>query len=98
MAEIFEAIMLVCFGCSWPLNLYKSITSKTTKGKSLFFLILIDVGYVAGMTSKLVNNNPEWWSTKWWVFMLYCINFSMVTADIILYFINSKREKTLASC
>lgn len=96
MVEILEAIMLVCFGCSWPLNLYKSITSKTTKGKSLIFLILIDVGYMAGMASKIVMNNPDWWSNKWWVFMLYCINFSMVLADIILYFINKKRENKLA--
>lgn len=91
MVEILEAIMLICFGCSWPLNLAKSIRTKSTKGKSLFFLILIDIGYIAGMASKIIN--PDFaWESKWWVFMLYCLNFSMVTADLILYFINKHRE------
>ena len=92
MAEIFEAIMLVCFGCSWPFNLVKSIRTKSTKGKSLLFLFLIDIGYVAGMISKIVNANFDW-SSKWWVFALYIINFSMVTADMIMYFVNKKRER-----
>lgn len=92
MVEILEAIMLICFGCSWPLNLYKSIKTKSTKGKSVFFLILIDVGYVAGMLSKILNNSFDW-TNKWWVFALYCLNFSMVTADLILYFINRHNER-----
>ena len=89
--DILEAIMMICFGCSWPFNLSKSIKTKSTKGKSLLFLILIDIGYIAGMISKFVNENFDW-NTKWWVFVLYILNFSMVTADIILYFINKKRE------
>jgi len=94
MAEILEAVMLVCFGCSWPLNLYKSISTKSTKGKSLLFLILIDLGYVAGMISKMPFANSTFnWTTKWWVFAVYVLNFSMVTADLILYFINRRREK-----
>jgi len=95
IVEVLEAIMLVCFGCSWPVNLRKSIVTKSTKGKSLLFLILIDTGYVAGMLSKILNTNFDW-STKWWVFALYAINFSMVLTDIILYFINKKRENAEA--
>ena len=45
VAKVLEAIMIILFGISWPLNLAKSIRSKTTKGKSLLFLILIDIGY-----------------------------------------------------
>lgn len=92
MSEILEAIMLVCFGCSWPLNLYKSITTRSTKGKSLPFLILIDVGYIAGMLSKILNAGFDW-SSKWWVFALYVLNFTMVTADMTLYFINYAKER-----
>ena len=29
MGEIFETMMLVCFGVSWPLNIAKSYRSRT---------------------------------------------------------------------
>ena len=55
MAELLEIIMIVSFGASWPLNVMKSYKARTTKGKSLGFLCLILFGYIAGITSKLVN-------------------------------------------
>ena len=55
MSEILEILMIVSFGCSWPLNVIKSYKSRTTKGKSLMFLCLIFFGYIAGIASKLVN-------------------------------------------
>ena len=87
--------MLVLFGISWPFNLLKSIRTKTTKGKSLLFLCLIDLGYLAGITSKFVSTTFVW-ATDWWVFMIYIINFSFVSADLIMYFINKSREKNSA--
>ena len=36
--------MLVCFGLAWPLNIIKSLRTKSTKGKRVFFLIVILVG------------------------------------------------------
>lgn len=93
-ADILEAIMVVAFGVSWPFNVYKSIKTKSTKGKSVIFLSLIEVGYIAGITSKIVNPNFDW-STRWWVFALYILNFIMVLIDIILYFINHQREQQL---
>ena len=92
VATILEATMLILFGVSWPFNLIKSIRSKTTKGKSLLFLVLIDIGYIAGITSKFFNPNFVW-ATDWWVFMIYVINFCFVSADLIVYFINKSREK-----
>ena len=92
IAKILEVTMLVLFGISWPFNLVKSIRSKTTKSKSLLFLILIDLGYVAGIMSKFFSETFVW-STDWWVFMIYVINFSFVTADLIMYFINKRRER-----
>ena len=94
VAKILEVTMLVLFGISWPFNLIKSIKTRSTKGKSLLFLVLIDLGYVAGITSKFFSETFVW-STDWWVFMIYVINFTFVTADLIMYFINSKREKEL---
>ena len=90
-AKILEAAMLICFGMSWPVNLAKSIRSRSTKGKSLLFLILIDLGYVAGILSKIVSTTFVW-STDWWVFMIYVINFLFVSADLTMYFINRSRE------
>ena len=92
IAKVLEATMIILFGISWPFNLFKSIKSKTTKGKSLLFLILIDIGYIAGITSKFFSTTFVW-ATDWWIFMIYVINFSFVTADLIVYFINKSRER-----
>lgn len=94
VAKILEVAMLVLFGISWPFNLVKSIKSKSTKGKSLIFLILVDLGYICGMTSKFFSKTFVW-STDWWVFAIYVINFSFVTADLITYFINKNRENKI---
>ena len=92
IAKVLEATMIILFGISWPFNLMKSIKSKTTKGKSLLFLILIDIGYIAGITSKFFSTTFVW-ATDWWIFVIYVINFSFVTADLIVYFINKSRER-----
>lgn len=89
MTQILECVMLICFGISWPISVYKSITSKSTKGKSVVFLIAILVGYVAGILSKILSNNFSY------VLVLYFINFFIVFTDFIIYFINRNRERTL---
>ena len=55
MADLLEVIMIVSFGASWPLNVIKSYKSGVTKGKSLGFLCLIFFVYIAGIISKLLN-------------------------------------------
>ena len=97
IAKVLEATMLILFGISWPFNLMKSIRSKSTKGKSLLFLILIDLGYVAGITSKFFSKTFVW-ETDWWIFAIYVTNFLFVTADLMMYFINKKRENTIVNC
>lgn len=94
IAKILEATMLIMFGISWPFNLIKSIKTRSTEGKSLLFLILIDIGYIAGITSKFFSDSFVW-KTDWWVFAIYVINFLFVTADLMMYFINRSREKEL---
>ena len=95
IAKVLEAVMIILFGISWPFNLLKSIRSKSTKGKSLLFLVLIDVGYIAGLTSKFFSETFVW-STDWWIFVIYSINFTLVTADLVVYFLNRSREKKIA--
>ena len=95
MAEILEIIMIVSFGASWPLNVIKSYKTRTTKGKSLPFLLLILFGYVAGIASKLVNDSyMASIGTKWYVLFFYVLNFLMVAADVILYARNYRLDKT----
>ena len=94
MAELLEITMIVCFGISWPMNVIKSYKARTTKGKSLAFLLLIFVGYIAGITSKLVNEAyMANISEKWYVLFFYFLNFIMVGADLVLYVRNSKLDK-----
>ncbi|MBR4029887.1 MAG: hypothetical protein IKJ06_00610 [Clostridia bacterium] len=83
--------MIVSFGISWPLNVIKSYKARTTKGKSLSFLYLIFFGYIAGITSKLVNPAyMEVIAQKWYVLFFYVLNFLMVGLDLFMYYRNKR--------
>ena len=41
VVQFCEAAMMVAFGCSWPLNIVKSLQSSTAKGKSVQFEIIV---------------------------------------------------------
>jgi len=91
--ELLEIIMIVSFGASWPMNVMKSYKARTTKGKSLGFLCLIEFGYVAGIASKLMNDAyMASFASKWYVLFFYVLNFIMVGTDLILYFRNKKLD------
>ena len=79
--SIFEALMLIAFGSAWPMSIIKSYRSRTAKGKSLHFMIIIGLGYVAGITHKLLYSRDI-------VIIFYFLNILMVITDIILYFRN----------
>lgn len=84
--SIFEIIMLLCFGAAWPISIYKSLKSRSVSGKSVIFLYVIMIGYVAGIVNKLVYNMD-------WVILLYGINLIMVFTDTLLYYRNSRLAK-----
>lgn len=84
--KIFEILMLVCFGFAWPTSIYKSITSKSTNGKSVLFLYIILLGYTSGIINKLLNDMD-------YVLYLYVLNFLMVLTDLILYYRNKYLER-----
>ena len=90
MAELFEAIMVICFGASWPLSVYKSFRSRTAKGKSLLFECLIAVGYLFGIIGKIITANITY------VFFFYILYIIMVSADICLY-LRNRRIDSLAA-
>ncbi|MBR2340026.1 MAG: hypothetical protein IKA74_04245 [Clostridia bacterium] len=94
MAEILEITMLICFGFSWPMNVIKSYKARTTKGKSIVFIILILVGYVAGVASKFTNEAyMSAIGEKWYVLFFYFLNFSMVFCDLLLYVRNYRLDR-----
>lgn len=84
--SIFEIIMMLCFGAAWPFSIYKSYKSRSASGKSVGFLIIILVGYVAGILNKLYYSFD-------FVIYLYVLNFLMVFTDMCLYYRNKKLEK-----
>lgn len=83
---IFEFVMLVCFGMSWPISVYKSFTSKSAKGKSCVFMVAIIIGYISGIIGKIVSDQINF------VLILYCFNLVVVSIDFALYFINKHNE------
>jgi hypothetical protein len=90
MQEFFELFMLLCFGCSWPISVWKSWHSGSTRGKSVFFIIAIVIGYLSGILGKLIGGDISY------VLVAYLLNLSIVSVDLVLYFINRTREARAA--
>ena len=90
-----EAIMLVCFGLSWPLSVIKNIKARTAKNMSLPFILLILFGYIAGIASKFLSGNVGY------VLIVYFVNILSVGINLVVYFINvchdRKRDRTTAA-
>lgn len=87
MSAFFETIMLICFGLSWPISVHKSWTSRTAKGKSVFFTYAIILGYICGILGKITAGNINY------VLALYVLNTLMVSADVVLYYRNRKLDQ-----
>ena len=82
--SIFEVIMMVCFGISWPVSIAKTLRTKEVRGKSPMFLIIICLGYISGIIHKLLYSSD-------WVIYLYILNLLLVSADCVLYFYYIKK-------
>ncbi len=87
MGSIFESIMLICFGLSWPLNVIKAYKARTAKGTSLPFILLITLGYLAGISAKLLTHQINY------VLVVYLINLVIVFTNILVYFRNVALDK-----
>ena len=82
MSEVLESIMLICFGLSWPVSVVKNIKAHTAKSMSLPFILLIITGYIAGISSKIINHNYSY------VLVIYFFNLFVVSMNVVVYFIN----------
>ena len=88
--NLFEAVMLICFGASWPFALLKTIRVKNPAGKSLLFMYLILIGYISGILNKIPGID-RYDHVLW----LYVLNTLMVFTDLVLtqyYLIRRRRE------
>ena len=77
--SIFEPMMLICFGISWPVSIAKALKTKTVAGKSPLFMAILCAGYLCGIAHKLLNSFD-------WIIALYITNFIMVAFDLFLYY------------
>lgn len=86
LSHLLEALMLVCFGCSWPLNVRKAYKARTAKGMSFTFIILIITGYLAGITAKILNQQFNY------VLAVYFLNLAIVMVNMLVYFRNKRLD------
>ncbi|MDO4400631.1 MAG: hypothetical protein Q4D27_06770 [Coriobacteriia bacterium] len=86
MSAVLEAIMLVCFGLSWPINAVKAWKAGTAAGTSWMFLALITLGYVAGIAAKFVGGTVNW------VLAVYFINLAALIVNWIVFARNRARD------
>jgi hypothetical protein len=82
--SIFEGLMLVCFGLSWPISIAKALRTKTVSGKSPLFMSIVIAGYASGIIHKVLYARD-------WIIILYIINLILVAIDMSLYFNYSKK-------
>lgn len=87
MGSIMETVMLVCFGFSWPLNVLKAYKARTAKGTSLPFILLIILGYIAGISAKIISGQINY------VLIAYILNLAIVSLNGIVYFRNVSLDK-----
>lgn len=91
MPELLETIMMILFGLSWPMNIIRSVRSRTAKGKSGLFLCLIILGYLAGIAAKIAAGSITY------VLFFYALNILMVSVDLALYFRNRRLDRQAES-
>jgi hypothetical protein len=91
MVKVLETAMLLCFGAAWPASILKSWRSRTTKGKSLFFLLVILTGYAAGVSKVLISEGAGGF-----LLLPYGLNMVMVAADALIYMRNAAIDRRAA--
>ncbi len=91
IVQLCEIGMLLSFGCSWPFNIVKSWKSRTAKGKSILFEIIVAFGYTVGVIGKII----AWKRTGVWAYSIwfYFADIAMVMIDMGLYFRNTAIDR-----
>jgi hypothetical protein len=82
--QFFEALMILCFGVSWPAEIWKTWTTKTVKGISALFLWFVFAGYLSGILFKYTSVAAGGSLSP--VTALYILNTSMVGIELVLFY------------
>lgn len=82
MAEILEGIMITSFSISWYWSIVKMLKTKKVSGKSFGFAVVICVGYLFGVTSKIAGWIDTGVLSK--LIYLYAYNLMIVAYDAYL--------------
>ncbi|MCI1931516.1 MAG: hypothetical protein LKJ13_07455 [Clostridia bacterium] len=97
MVDLLEALMIICFGLSWPISIYRSYISRTAKGKSFFFEVFLWIGYIFGIARKIFEYSSTPHSDLSFLFYMglffYFLNIAEITIDMLLYFRNVKLDR-----
>jgi len=91
VATFLEALMLICFGISWPVNAWKAWQARTARGTSAMFLALITLGYISGISAKFVGHNITW------VLGVYIFNLLALIANWLIYLRNKRLDAQSAT-
>ena len=94
LTDLLEALTIFCLGTTRPISIRKSLVSRTAKGKSLFFEVIILGGYAVGILRKIIQ--VALLSASGFIFYLsfffYVFNFVAISIDIALYFRNKRLD------
>ena len=88
---LFEAMMLLAFGVSWPASIAKSLPTRFVRGKSPAFMMIVISGYACGIVHKLLNPPVEP-GIEQYVLWLYVMDLLLVSTDLTLYFLFRKND------
>ena len=84
---LFEILMLLCFAAAWPFSIIKQWRTRSSKGKSILFSYIVMLGYVFGITNKIVTDNINH------VLAFYIIDLALVLIDTLIYYRNQLHER-----
>ncbi len=94
ICELLEALTILSFGISWPISIRKSYISRTAKGKSLMFEVIIFIGYLIGLVRKFIQLFML--NADGFIFFLgfffYFMNACMIFIDMMLWKRNRKLD------
>ncbi len=83
--------MLLFFACALPFSIYKLYRTRSTKGKSIVFSMVVLLGYVFGIINKFIMDDINY------VLFFYFFDLALVVVDSLLYLRNRIYESKTAA-
>ena len=97
--DVCEIVMLICFSIAWLVSLVKSWRSKSAKGKSILFLLLVFAAYTFGMIRKVLQYKESQAAGTaldllfYLAWFSYGINLLLILADLVVWVRNLVYDK-----